>query len=116
MLRLSGLALPLDHAPDALPAAICARLGIEPAGRLSPDLRQAVIDRKGALLALLRAEAFPPRNPFANPRPLAVCDRCGDDYIDVPIHDGQGTRRDCRRCNRFLGWTRWHGRTHEDQQ
>lgn len=28
MLRLSGLALPLDHAPEALPAAICARLGV----------------------------------------------------------------------------------------
>ncbi|HMP56875.1 MAG TPA: hypothetical protein PKD92_09925, partial [Novosphingobium sp.] len=29
MLRLSGLALPLDHAPEALPEAICARLGVE---------------------------------------------------------------------------------------
>lgn len=28
MLRLSGLSLPLDHEPDALPAAICGRLGI----------------------------------------------------------------------------------------
>jgi uncharacterized FAD-dependent dehydrogenase len=28
MLRLSGLALPLDHPPEALPAAICARLGV----------------------------------------------------------------------------------------
>jgi hypothetical protein len=30
MIRLSGLSLPLDHAPDALPAAICARLGVAP--------------------------------------------------------------------------------------
>src|SRR5690606_29980077 len=30
MLRLSGLTLPLDHAAQALPVAICARLGIEP--------------------------------------------------------------------------------------
>jgi len=28
MLRLSELKLPLDHAPEAIPAAICARLGI----------------------------------------------------------------------------------------
>ncbi|MFL9841264.1 FAD-dependent protein [Sphingomonas sp. ST-64] len=28
MLRLSGLSLPLDHPPEAIPAAICARLGI----------------------------------------------------------------------------------------
>ena len=31
MLRLSGLSLPLDHAAEALPAAICDRLGIAPA-------------------------------------------------------------------------------------
>lgn len=31
MLRLSGLSLPLDHAPEALPAAIAARLGVAPA-------------------------------------------------------------------------------------
>lgn len=31
MIRLSDLKLPLDHAPEALPQAICARLGIEPA-------------------------------------------------------------------------------------
>ncbi|UYY58847.1 NAD(P)/FAD-dependent oxidoreductase [Sphingomonas sp. S2-65] len=30
MLRLSGLALPLDHAPEAIPAAIAKRLGVEP--------------------------------------------------------------------------------------
>ncbi|MET0587187.1 MAG: NAD(P)/FAD-dependent oxidoreductase [Novosphingobium sp.] len=29
MIRLSGLSLPLDHEADALPAAICARLGVE---------------------------------------------------------------------------------------
>jgi uncharacterized protein len=28
MLRLSGLSLPLDHAPEAIPAVICARLGV----------------------------------------------------------------------------------------
>jgi uncharacterized FAD-dependent dehydrogenase len=42
MLRLSGLSLPLDHAPEALPAAICARLGIA-----SDDLRQVAIHRRG---------------------------------------------------------------------
>lgn len=30
MLRISELKLPLDHAPDALPAAIVARLGVQP--------------------------------------------------------------------------------------
>ncbi|MBO9622207.1 MAG: NAD(P)/FAD-dependent oxidoreductase [Sphingomonas sp.] len=32
MLRLSGLSLPLDHAPEAIPEAICTRLEIERTG------------------------------------------------------------------------------------
>lgn len=42
MLRLSGLSLPLDHDAQALPAAICARLGVEVA-----DLRGFTIYRRG---------------------------------------------------------------------
>jgi uncharacterized FAD-dependent dehydrogenase len=42
MLRLSGLSLPLDHPAEAMPAAICARLGIEPA-----DLLSHVVVRRG---------------------------------------------------------------------
>src|SRR3546814_10265406 len=35
MLRLSGLKLPLDHPAEAMPAAICERLGLEPRQLLS---------------------------------------------------------------------------------
>jgi uncharacterized FAD-dependent dehydrogenase len=42
MLRLSGLSLPLDHEPDAIRPAICARLGIAP-----EDLRDFTIYRRG---------------------------------------------------------------------
>ncbi len=42
MIRLSDLALPLDHAPDDLEAAICARLTISPG-----DLEQVTIVRRG---------------------------------------------------------------------
>ena len=38
MLRLSDLALPLDHSPEALLPAIAARLGVEPAGVLRHQL------------------------------------------------------------------------------
>ena len=31
MIRVTDLALPLDHAPDELEAALCAKLGIAPA-------------------------------------------------------------------------------------
>lgn len=37
--------------------------------------------------------------------------RCGStEYVDVAISEGR-TRRDCRRCGRFLGWGRWYGET-----
>ncbi|AZI35616.1 putative dehydrogenase [Caenibius tardaugens NBRC 16725] len=42
MLRLSGLSLPLDHEPDALPDAICARLGVT-----REELRAFTIFRRG---------------------------------------------------------------------
>jgi uncharacterized FAD-dependent dehydrogenase len=42
MIRLSGLSLPLDHEADALPAAICARLGVE-----REALRSFTIYRRG---------------------------------------------------------------------
>ena len=42
MIRLSDLALPLDHTPDAVEPAICARLGIAPA-----ELRRVQLARRG---------------------------------------------------------------------
>jgi putative DNA primase/helicase len=36
------------------------------------------------------------------------CDRCGStEFVDVPIHDGQSTRRDCAKCQRFHSWPKW---------
>ncbi|AEG50782.1 FAD dependent oxidoreductase [Sphingobium chlorophenolicum L-1] len=42
MLRLSGLKLPLDHPAEAMPAAICERLGLEP-----QELLGHVVVRRG---------------------------------------------------------------------
>src|SRR5436309_7438143 len=42
MLRLSGLYLPLDHPPEALPKAIATRLGIAP-----DELRSHFVYRRG---------------------------------------------------------------------
>jgi uncharacterized FAD-dependent dehydrogenase len=42
MIRLSGLLLPLDHPAEVIPAAICARLGIDPS-----DLRSHSLVRRG---------------------------------------------------------------------
>jgi uncharacterized FAD-dependent dehydrogenase len=42
MIRLSGLKLPLDHPPEAMPAAICERLGLLP-----QELRGHALVRRG---------------------------------------------------------------------
>ena len=67
---------------------------------------------KAAILRLLRYEGIDYGNPFADPRPMTACDRCGStDYRDISIHNGQSARRDCGRCHRFLGWAKWYGRS-----
>ncbi|WP_333587037.1 NAD(P)/FAD-dependent oxidoreductase [Phenylobacterium sp.] len=52
MLRISELKLPLDHAPDALPAAIAARLGVRASDLLSWSVWKRAHDarRKSAIL------------------------------------------------------------------
>ena len=42
MLRLTDLLLPLDHPPEALPEAICARLGVAPG-----ELERFAVVRRG---------------------------------------------------------------------
>ena len=40
------------------------------------------------------------------------CPRCGSVEVrDVRIHDGQSTRRDCRRCGLFQHFVLWNGKT-----
>jgi hypothetical protein len=44
------------------------------------------------------------------------CDRChGTAFVDIPIHDGESTRRDCARCHRTWGFPKWHGRNQQAQ-
>jgi hypothetical protein len=54
----------------------------------------------------------PPAKQFDPERPgrvLTVCDRCqSKKYVDVPIHDGTSSRRDCRQCFRFMGFPKWY--------
>ena len=54
MLRLANLKLPLDHAPDALPAAICTRLGIPRDALLGYSVfRRGYDARKRGAIALI---------------------------------------------------------------
>jgi hypothetical protein len=59
---------------------------------------------------------LPPLPPPLPPLPAGAVDsgtldkpcRCGStQYVDVAISGGR-TRRDCRKCGRFLGWGRWY--------
>ena len=59
MLRISELKLPLDHAPDALPAAIAGRLGVSQADLLSWSVWKRAHDarRKSAILKVYIVDA-----------------------------------------------------------
>lgn len=86
-----------------------AKLRFRPTDRLTATDLDRIRQHKPALLALLRAEGRV--HPASDVRPLGRCDCCGsDDVADIAIHDGQSRRRECRRCERFLGWPRWYGR------
>jgi hypothetical protein len=113
------------------------QLRYSPRSAMTPDLLGRLKAHKAELLAILRGETGDPGlnpephtapagmvgglidddDPFG-PRlkipqrdtgPEPVC-RCGSTtWRDIPIHDGQSTRRDCARCRRFIGFTRWYG-------
>jgi len=39
-----------------------------------------------------------------------ICHRCGSrKFIDVPIHGGRSSRRDCAKCDAFICFVRWCG-------
>lgn len=75
MLRLSGLKLPLDHPPEAMPAAICARLGVEASELLSHDVvRRGNDARKQSAILLVYTVDVALRDE------AAVLARCAKDH------------------------------------
>lgn len=56
------------------------------------------------------------RSPFKD----TICERCGSmEYIETPIHEGKSIRRDCAKCDRFMGFPVWKGirkRTNNDKK
>jgi len=95
MLRLSELKLPLDHTPEALPAAIAARLGVQPrdliswsiwkrahdARRKSAILKVYILDvevrDEAAVLARFANDAHIRPTPDVDYRPVAVAPKGG---------------------------------------
>ena len=79
------------------------------AARLDPFVSQAVESfGDGRVLLLEKDRVFPARQqPAARPPGACVCG--STEVVDVPIHSGRGIRQDCRRCDRFIRFSVWHG-------
>jgi len=70
----------------------------------------AVADRLAKRAAMLRQRSgLPPWGEDARVNPYAVCSCGSTRWRDVPVHNGQSVRRDCRECGRFLGFPVWNG-------
>jgi hypothetical protein len=93
-----------------------------PQDALTPDLLGRLQAHKGELLALLKSSTEPEWSEAAATETASalakpVC-RCGSmAWRDVPIHGGESIRRDCERCQRFIDFSVWYGKTtlHNEQ-
>ena len=112
MTELRGLGVILQADGD--------RLRFHPRHKVTGNLLDRLREHKPELLGILaRREAAPPTPQDAHgdaapgpaPTQRPVC-RCGSTtWRDVPIHNGQSTRRDCGRCGRFIRFPVWYGQT-----
>jgi hypothetical protein len=93
-----------------------------PRGAMTPEFLERLKFNKDKVVALLRrAQAIELESTSNATATAAVIDsetqwkavcRCGSTkWRDVPIHDGQSVRRECGRCERFLSWPLWYGRS-----
>lgn len=77
---------------------------------LTPELLDDLRIHKAELLVRLQPHRrLETRRPVPTAQTQPVC-RCGSTTcLEVAIHDGQSTRRDCARCGRFIDFSRWYG-------
>jgi hypothetical protein len=98
-------------APLAPPEAV----GVDHPGlmaRMHPLVDQAV-QRFGGTVRLLHEDEDPFRTGWGQPvrKPAPGCCTCGSSgWVDVPIHGGASTRRDCHQCGRFREFSVWYGK------
>lgn len=102
------------------------RLRFHPRHKVTGNLLDRLREHKPELLGILaRREAAPPTpqdaHGGAGPAPphapirRPIC-RCGSTtWRDVPIHNGQSTRRDCGRCGRFISFPVWYGQPQPEE-
>jgi len=79
-----------------------------PQGVLNPDLLLQLRAHKAELIAHMHPKRCRARNPAQVVAAKPVC-RCGSTTsVDMLIHEGQSTRRDCAGCGRFIDFSRWY--------
>jgi hypothetical protein len=81
-----------------------------PKDALSPEFLERVRTHKAELIEQLETKApLEHRRAERTRKAKPVC-RCGlTKWLDVPIHEGLSTRRDCAGCGRFIDFSRWYG-------
>lgn len=88
--------------------------------RRAEALALRLLEHKAVIMAALRGEqasTWPPpwvrkqleTGRQASPSTNPVCPRCGSsEHIDIQIHNGGSTRRDCARCGKFIDFPVWY--------
>jgi hypothetical protein len=109
-----GLAVEPEPAPAADVQAALARLWQSTLAPKTDQGHQTAAAPQSSALDARSSPAVLPPDPLPLP-PGAVgsglldtpC-RCGSkEFADFPISEGR-TRRDCRKCGRFVGWGKWY--------
>jgi len=115
-----GLAVEPEPAPAELQSALAKLWQSTPAPAPKADGGDAVPPAAAQCPPPLGAESPPAATPPPDPPPIPLppgavgsglldkpC-RCGSkEFADFPIGEGR-TRRDCRKCGRFVGWGKWY--------
>ncbi len=109
-----GLAVEPEPAPAADVQAALARLWQStPAPKTDQGHQTAAAPQSSALdtrssLAVLPPDPLPLPPGAVGSGLLDTPCRCGSkEFADFPISEGR-TRRDCRKCGRFVGWGKWY--------
>ncbi len=84
---------------------------------MAAETARPPIDPPVALIEPVAHELEPEPKPSLDPAVLvkesadgAGCARRGSHrYVEVPIHGGRSTRRDCGKCGTFISFPIWYG-------